>query len=617
VQTITFYAYKGGTGRSLALANAAKYLSRLGQSVLAIDLDLEAPGLHHKLRLGSKAAVSPPPLGVVDYLNHFIEKKEFPEKLAPYVVDVPKEVERDGPIRLMAAGNIHSPDYWQRLAGINWHNFLFDKDQQGLRFFFEMKERIKAEFKPDFLLVDARTGITEVGGVATTILPDQVVCFVLNNQENLEGTRAVLRGLERASAARPTPIRVVPVVSRLPQLYIRPTTPKGRKMLEPETKHLDEIREALCEPKPWDPEPLELPALLVLHTDDSLAVREGLRIGSKRGVDESLLLRDYLRLFAQIIPSDTVATHLDRLVAGATVDLMDKPERAQSELEELAAYCPHPTSYLALLKLYRLRSTSTEVLLRTAVRYWEFSRDSGQLILRQVVQESLNIERMRVYEEIPMLSEFLENVWNSSPEHEPSLGLKIATYLIRTGSSDRGARVIRSILDQNSVDPAIIVECINLLSHADDYDSALAVAEVEAPRLAEYPDFQSAWASTVVQKADAIVAKALFESKYFRPAILMNRSNVNYIRLLILTGKREELDAALIRQLEHALAKDELEEIALVANLYGEINQLDVFRSRVHSMATSKSRAERILNYISERPMMSMSSRSRMRISAG
>ena len=48
---ITFYSYKGGTGRSMALANAAcwlvkKYLAR-SQRVLMMDWDIEAPGLHH------------------------------------------------------------------------------------------------------------------------------------------------------------------------------------------------------------------------------------------------------------------------------------------------------------------------------------------------------------------------------------------------------------------------------------------------------------------------------------------------------------------------------------------------------------------------------------------
>ena len=46
-KVITFYSYKGGTGRTMALANVACLLAqRQGQRVLMIDWDLEAPGLH-------------------------------------------------------------------------------------------------------------------------------------------------------------------------------------------------------------------------------------------------------------------------------------------------------------------------------------------------------------------------------------------------------------------------------------------------------------------------------------------------------------------------------------------------------------------------------------------
>src|SRR5204863_7393525 len=42
---ITFYSYKGGTGRTMALANVAWILASAGKKVLAADWDLEAPGL--------------------------------------------------------------------------------------------------------------------------------------------------------------------------------------------------------------------------------------------------------------------------------------------------------------------------------------------------------------------------------------------------------------------------------------------------------------------------------------------------------------------------------------------------------------------------------------------
>jgi Mrp family chromosome partitioning ATPase len=48
-QIVTFYSYKGGTGRSMALANVACLLARHNSEsgrrrVLIVDWDLEAPG---------------------------------------------------------------------------------------------------------------------------------------------------------------------------------------------------------------------------------------------------------------------------------------------------------------------------------------------------------------------------------------------------------------------------------------------------------------------------------------------------------------------------------------------------------------------------------------------
>ena len=60
-KVITFYSYKGGTGRTMALANVAYTLAQQQEelaknqrdkvkNVLAIDWDLEAPSLHRYFR---------------------------------------------------------------------------------------------------------------------------------------------------------------------------------------------------------------------------------------------------------------------------------------------------------------------------------------------------------------------------------------------------------------------------------------------------------------------------------------------------------------------------------------------------------------------------------------
>ncbi|MEM6301295.1 MAG: AAA family ATPase, partial [Pseudomonadota bacterium] len=43
--TVTFYSFKGGVGRSMAMMNVASELVAAGRRVLVVDFDLEAPGL--------------------------------------------------------------------------------------------------------------------------------------------------------------------------------------------------------------------------------------------------------------------------------------------------------------------------------------------------------------------------------------------------------------------------------------------------------------------------------------------------------------------------------------------------------------------------------------------
>ena len=68
---ITFYSYKGGTGRSMALANVAWILAHAGNKVLAIDWDLEAPGLHryfYPFFIDKDLTDSE---GIIDFVNNY------------------------------------------------------------------------------------------------------------------------------------------------------------------------------------------------------------------------------------------------------------------------------------------------------------------------------------------------------------------------------------------------------------------------------------------------------------------------------------------------------------------------------------------------------------------
>jgi len=217
VETVSFYSYKGGVGRSLLLANAARYLVAQGKGVVALDFDFEAPGLHYKFGATPESGLGPPWTGgVVPYLNATADGANTPPLLSAHVIGLPISPDAPGWLRLMPAGPAPRPEYWAALKKFGERLRLGDPSGRGVMAFLDLQARIEEELKPDYLLIDARTGVTELGGLATTILADTVVCLFADNQESEEGTLAVVEALKAAPRlANQKEIRVLLVLSRI------------------------------------------------------------------------------------------------------------------------------------------------------------------------------------------------------------------------------------------------------------------------------------------------------------------------------------------------------------------------------------------------------------------
>ena len=117
METVAFYSYKGGVGRSLLLANAARFLASLGKGVVALDLDFEAPGLHYKLGAadyGDPKAFHLVSGGAVPYLNATAEGSNSPPKLQDHMLNRPVPV-TEGWLKLM-------PAVWRLGRGIGQHS---------------------------------------------------------------------------------------------------------------------------------------------------------------------------------------------------------------------------------------------------------------------------------------------------------------------------------------------------------------------------------------------------------------------------------------------------------------------------------------------------------------
>ncbi|WP_189255362.1 KGGVGR-motif variant AAA ATPase [Lentzea flava] len=178
---MTFYSYKGGVGRSFCLANVAVQLARWGNRVLCVDFDLDAPGLHEYFR----PYVGPIALGLVEVISGEAEWAEAVRSVA-----VP---DTDG-LSLLAAGRADT-SYADRAQSLSWPE-LFAEEDLGWRF---EKLREQWEESYDYVLVDSRTGITDIGGICTAQLPDVLVLCVAPNRQNLTGALEVA---QRAAAAR-------------------------------------------------------------------------------------------------------------------------------------------------------------------------------------------------------------------------------------------------------------------------------------------------------------------------------------------------------------------------------------------------------------------------------
>ncbi|HKQ07470.1 MAG TPA: hypothetical protein VJ464_20265 [Blastocatellia bacterium] len=188
---ITFYSYKGGVGRSMALANVAWLLaSQHGLNVLVIDWDLEAPGLHHFFDMDDLDIRH----GLLDMLYDYKQilreaTGPLPEdvvKVKKYVQPVPTYSGGGGSISILAAGR-QDGKYAGRVNDFDWKEF-YDK-WFGFGFMENFKKQVKG--LADIVLIDSRTGVTDIGGICTLQLPDTVVLLFALNAQNVDGVRKI------------------------------------------------------------------------------------------------------------------------------------------------------------------------------------------------------------------------------------------------------------------------------------------------------------------------------------------------------------------------------------------------------------------------------------------
>lgn len=245
-QIITFYSYKGGTGRSMALANIACILAEQqiaagGKGVLMIDWDLEAPGLHRYFakrltttRLGidainRKDSHNSLP-GLIDLFYEFEKHVNAASTTTTDNSGTTEQAARDAIARvklsdfivsttisglsLLKAGRFTADDpneYSERVNKFSWEN-LFKKSPHLMRVFAETLAKQYA-----YVLIDSRTGVTDISGITTMLLPEKLVVVFTPNLQSLKGGLELVRRATdyRKESVDLRPLTVFPLVSRV------------------------------------------------------------------------------------------------------------------------------------------------------------------------------------------------------------------------------------------------------------------------------------------------------------------------------------------------------------------------------------------------------------------
>ncbi|GAA2455721.1 MULTISPECIES: FxSxx-COOH system tetratricopeptide repeat protein [Streptomyces] len=221
---VTFYSYKGGTGRTMALANTAWILAANGKRVLAVDWDLEAPGLHRFFHPFLDPSTLGATTGVIDLITEYAWAATSPvqrpddwhrdyARIQPHAVSLTPEAlgwefPDGGTLDFVSAGK-QNREYSATVSTFDWDNF-YDRLGGG-HFFDALRDDMKANY--DYVLIDSRTGLSDIADICTVHLPDALVdCFTLSDQ-SMDGAAAVARQIDERYGGRG--IRIFPVPMRI------------------------------------------------------------------------------------------------------------------------------------------------------------------------------------------------------------------------------------------------------------------------------------------------------------------------------------------------------------------------------------------------------------------
>jgi hypothetical protein len=195
---LSFYSFKGGVGRTTALAAFAIRRARAGERVVVLDLDFEAPGAGVLLDPGE--GIPGAQWGVLDYLvERPLLGKDLP--LRDYYHACAREsVTGSGEILVFPAARLND-GFLPKLSRVDLEPALRAADHALV----QLLRQIREELRPNWVLLDCRAGISEAAGLIVNGLAHLNVLFGTASEQSWQGLQMVLThaGAERIQSGLP------------------------------------------------------------------------------------------------------------------------------------------------------------------------------------------------------------------------------------------------------------------------------------------------------------------------------------------------------------------------------------------------------------------------------
>jgi MinD-like ATPase involved in chromosome partitioning or flagellar assembly len=192
---IAFYSFKGGVGRTTALAAFAIQRARMGETVVVIDLDLDAPGVGTLLDSGLPDTEEQ--FGIVDYL---IESPIHPQTNLGDYYHLCRSAGDRGQIFVFPAGRMDT-DYLGMLARLD----LEPASDSANHPLLTLLNHAHKELNPAWMLLDCRAGISEASGFALSGLANLTVLLGTTSTQSWQGLRLVIKRLGAQRVERGLP----------------------------------------------------------------------------------------------------------------------------------------------------------------------------------------------------------------------------------------------------------------------------------------------------------------------------------------------------------------------------------------------------------------------------